>query len=170
MVKNPPANAGDVCLIPGLGNPLEKEMVIQSNILPGKSHWQSGLVGYSPWGREESDTTEWLNNKTYIALTTRAGPTVTRLQTNIQGIPGTQFPALALVEEPRSHKPRSYKHWGTVKEKKKQRHKGKFGNFSVRTYYLFMLCTSEVFENYSWICLIIFSGSRLKKFYFCWAE
>ena len=27
-------------------------------LLPGKSHRQRGLVGYSPWGREELDTTE----------------------------------------------------------------------------------------------------------------
>ena len=26
--------------------------------LPGKSHGQSSLVGYSPWGPKESDTTE----------------------------------------------------------------------------------------------------------------
>ena len=29
-------------------------------LLPGKSHGQRSLVGYSPWGRKESDTTEWL--------------------------------------------------------------------------------------------------------------
>ena len=29
-------------------------------LLPGKSHGQRSLVGYSPWGREESDTTERL--------------------------------------------------------------------------------------------------------------
>ena len=28
---------------------------------PGKSHGQRTLVGCSPWGREESDTTEWLH-------------------------------------------------------------------------------------------------------------
>ena len=28
--------------------------------LPGKSHGQRSLVGYSPWGYKESDTTEWL--------------------------------------------------------------------------------------------------------------
>ena len=28
--------------------------------LPGKSHGQRGLGGYSPWGRKESDTTEQL--------------------------------------------------------------------------------------------------------------
>ena len=27
-------------------------------LLPGKSHGQRNLVGYSPWGRKESDTTE----------------------------------------------------------------------------------------------------------------
>ena len=30
-------------------------------LLPGKSHGWRGLVGYSPWGREESDTTERLH-------------------------------------------------------------------------------------------------------------
>ena len=29
--------------------------------LPGKSHGQRSLVGYSPWGREELDTTEQLH-------------------------------------------------------------------------------------------------------------
>ena len=30
-------------------------------LLPGKSHGWRSLVGYSPWGREESDTTERLH-------------------------------------------------------------------------------------------------------------
>ena len=30
-------------------------------LLSGKSHGQRSLVGCSPWGREESDTTEWLH-------------------------------------------------------------------------------------------------------------
>ena len=29
-------------------------------LLPGKSHGQRSLIGYSPWGRKESDTTEQL--------------------------------------------------------------------------------------------------------------
>ena len=40
---------------------LEKEMATHSNILPGKSHGPRSLVGYSPWGRKESDKTEWLH-------------------------------------------------------------------------------------------------------------
>ena len=30
-------------------------------LLPGKSHGRRSLVGCSPWGREESDATEWLH-------------------------------------------------------------------------------------------------------------
>ena len=30
-------------------------------LLPGKSHGRRSLVGCSPWGRKESDTTEWLH-------------------------------------------------------------------------------------------------------------
>ena len=30
-------------------------------LLPGKSHGWRNLVGYSPWGCKELDTTEWLN-------------------------------------------------------------------------------------------------------------
>jgi len=30
-------------------------------LLPGKSHGRRNLVGCSPWGIEESDTTEWLH-------------------------------------------------------------------------------------------------------------
>ena len=30
-------------------------------LLPGKSHGCRSLVGYSPWGRQELDTTEWLH-------------------------------------------------------------------------------------------------------------
>ena len=29
--------------------------------MPGKSHGQRSVVGYSPWGRKESDTTERLH-------------------------------------------------------------------------------------------------------------
>ena len=41
----------------GQEDPLEKEMVT-SVILPGESHGEKILAGYSPWGRKESDMTE----------------------------------------------------------------------------------------------------------------
>ena len=33
--------------------------------LPGESHGQRSLVGYSPWGHKELDTTEWLSTAQY---------------------------------------------------------------------------------------------------------
>ena len=39
----------------------EKAMAPHSSTLPGKSHGWRSLVGCSPWGREEWDTTEQLH-------------------------------------------------------------------------------------------------------------
>ena len=40
---------------------LEKELATTPVLLPGKSHGQRSLVGYSPWGREQLDMTERLH-------------------------------------------------------------------------------------------------------------
>ena len=51
MVKNLPANAGDAGSIPGSGRcPWRKEWLPTPVFLPGESHGQRSLVGYSPWG------------------------------------------------------------------------------------------------------------------------
>ena len=42
----------------GSEDPLEKEWLPTPVFLPGESHGQRSLVGCSPWGRKESDTTE----------------------------------------------------------------------------------------------------------------
>ena len=56
VVKDPPATAGDLGLIPGFGrSPGEGNG--KPVFLPGKFHDQRGLVGYSPWGQNESDMT-----------------------------------------------------------------------------------------------------------------
>ena len=39
----------------GQGDPLEEGMATRSSALPGKSHGQRSLVGYSPWGRKGLD-------------------------------------------------------------------------------------------------------------------
>ena len=39
-------------------DPLEKEMGTYSSILPGESHGQRNLTGYSPWDHKESYPTE----------------------------------------------------------------------------------------------------------------
>ena len=62
VVKDSPANAGDVGSIPGSGrspgegngNPLQYSCLENSM---DEGAW----LGYSPWGRKESDTTEQLH-------------------------------------------------------------------------------------------------------------
>ena len=59
--KNPPANAEDMRqgFDPWVGKiPWRKKWQPPPVFLPGKSHGQRSLVGYSPWGCKESDTTE----------------------------------------------------------------------------------------------------------------
>ena len=48
----------------GWEDPLEKEMTTHSSTLVWKIHGLRSLVGYSPWGRKESDTTEQLSTDT----------------------------------------------------------------------------------------------------------
>ena len=47
----------------GWEDPLEKEIAIQSSTIAWKIPWteESGMVGYSPWGRKEWDMTERLH-------------------------------------------------------------------------------------------------------------
>ena len=55
-------NAGDLGLIPGSGRfPWRRKWQPTPVFLPGESHGWRSLVGYSPRGRKESDTTEWLH-------------------------------------------------------------------------------------------------------------
>ena len=62
MAKNLPADAGDtrnMGLIPGSGrSPGEENGNPLQYSLPGNFHEQRSLMGYSPWGYKESDTTE----------------------------------------------------------------------------------------------------------------
>ena len=57
VVKNPPANAQDVGLIPGWGRTLEKEMATHSSILAWEIPWTEE-PDYSSCGCKESDTTQ----------------------------------------------------------------------------------------------------------------
>ena len=55
-------NAGDPGSIPGLGkSPGEGNGDPIPVFLPGESHGQRSLAGYSPWGLKELDTTERLH-------------------------------------------------------------------------------------------------------------
>ena len=61
MVKNPLAmqqTQETLVRFLGLDDPLEESMATTPVFLPGESHGQRSLVGYSPWGFKESDRTE----------------------------------------------------------------------------------------------------------------
>ena len=59
-------SVGDLGLIPGFDPwvrkiPWRRKWQPAPVLLPGKSHGRRSVVGYSPWGRKESDTTEQLH-------------------------------------------------------------------------------------------------------------
>ena len=54
-------NVGDLGSIPG-SFPWRRKWQPTPVFLPGKSHGWRSLVGYSSWGRKESDTTEQLHS------------------------------------------------------------------------------------------------------------
>ena len=53
VVRNPPANAGDVSDLDLI--PWRRAWQPTPVFLPGDSHGQSSLVGFSPWGHAGSD-------------------------------------------------------------------------------------------------------------------
>ena len=65
VAKNPPANTGasrDMGLTPAwVGKiPWRRKWQVNPVFLPGKSHWQRSLAGYSPWGhRVRQDWSDW---------------------------------------------------------------------------------------------------------------
>ena len=65
VVKNLPANAGDVgeCGFDPCVRSILWRRACQPTpvLLPGESHGQRSLMGYSPWGCKELDTIEWLS-------------------------------------------------------------------------------------------------------------
>ena len=58
VIKTPPANAGDLGLIPGPEDPLEKEMAIHSSILAWEIPWTEEPGGLQSMGQKESDIAE----------------------------------------------------------------------------------------------------------------
>ena len=56
--ENPPASAGAQVASLGLEAPPEEGMATTPAFLPRKFHGQRSLVGHSPEGHTESDTTE----------------------------------------------------------------------------------------------------------------
>ena len=79
MVKNPPAvQEMQETRVQSLhqDDPCRKEWQPTPVFLPGKSHGQRSLAGYSLWGRKESDMTEQLSTHSiYYKCMFQEGPT-----------------------------------------------------------------------------------------------
>ena len=68
MLKNlPPNQETQETQVQSLGweDPLEQKIVTNYSILAWKFHGQRSLRGYSPWGRKESEMTEYAHMHTY---------------------------------------------------------------------------------------------------------
>ena len=64
MERKLPASAGDIRdadFIPGSKDAVRRKWQPTPGFLPGESHGQKSLAGYSLWGRKESGTTEPFN-------------------------------------------------------------------------------------------------------------
>ena len=62
-------HAGVLGSTPGWGRfPWRRKWQPTPVFLPGESHAQRSLGGYSPWGHKESDTTEQLRKKIAVPL------------------------------------------------------------------------------------------------------
>ena len=61
MVKHLPTMWDTQVRSLGWGDPWRRKWKPTSVLLPGKSRGRRRLVGYHPWGRKESDMTEWLH-------------------------------------------------------------------------------------------------------------
>ena len=64
--KESTCQAGEVGSIPELGRYPGEEN--GNPLLPGKSHGQRSLAGYSPWDRKESDITEGLKQQKHTTI------------------------------------------------------------------------------------------------------
>ena len=66
VVKNPPVNAGDIKRL--RFNPWVRQPTPE--FLPGESHGQRSLEGYSPWAPKESDMTERTRSNCSLSMVT----------------------------------------------------------------------------------------------------
>ena len=87
-------NVGDLGLIPGLGrSPGGGHGNLLQHSCLENPHGQRSLVGYSPWGCKQSDTTEWLS--TQNEKLRKKSISITR-----RGIKAESFPKRIVVSRP----------------------------------------------------------------------
>ena len=61
LIKNLPTMQETWVLSLSCEDPWRREWLPTPVFLPGESHGQKNLAGYSPWGWIQSDTMEWLS-------------------------------------------------------------------------------------------------------------
>ena len=71
--------------------------------LPGKSHGQKSLTGYSPWGRKESDTTERLSTYTHTYTSHPLAPSCNRPPNRFVCNQVPWGPQVSEFQAPRAH-------------------------------------------------------------------
>ena len=73
--KESACSAGDGEFHPWIGKiPWRRAWQPPPVLLPGESHGQRSLAGYSPWGHTESDTTGWLSSSSQLQTASPALP------------------------------------------------------------------------------------------------
>ena len=68
LVKNPPANAGDLGSLPGLGRSAGEGNGYPVQYSDWRIPWTEELAGYSPWGHKEADMTKPLSLSFSLSL------------------------------------------------------------------------------------------------------
>ena len=96
MVKNPPAMQETWVQSMGWEDPLD--FIPTPVFLPGESHGQRSLVGYSPWCHKESDTTETNTNRVMaksliVTPVTLKTPSLKGQINRNKELPGSQHPS-----------------------------------------------------------------------------
>ena len=64
--------------------------------MPGESHGGRSLVGYSPWGRKESDMTERLHLTSYLNLDSIFKSRDITLPTKVRLVKAMVFPLVSM--------------------------------------------------------------------------
>ena len=68
MVKNLPANAGDVGSIPGSGRSLENEVATHSSVFAWEISWTEEPCGLQPGVEKDLDTTQQITTNSFSEL------------------------------------------------------------------------------------------------------
>ena len=103
LVKNLPAIRETLVQSLGRADPLEEEMATHSIILGQRS-----LAGYSPWGREESDTIEQFSTHTCTVPHIGGIPQYSQLRQPGMLAPSSTFCSIQALSGPGDVHP----HWG----------------------------------------------------------